>query len=127
MGVKQGLILFAHGARDSQWSRPFHEVADRVRGAMPEVDVELAFLEFMSPDLPEAARQLVGRGATKVDVLPLFLGAGGHVRRDLPGIVETLKHDHPDVVWHLHRAAGESPVVIEALAGAALHALQGVE
>lgn len=127
MGTKQGLILFAHGARDPQWSLPFQEVAARVRRAMPAVEVELAFLEFMTPDLAQAAEQLLARGATKVEVLPLFLGAGGHVRRDLPAIVETLKRNYPDVIWHLHHAAGESPVVIDALARAALDALQGVE
>ena len=94
---------------------------------MPQVEVELAFLEFMTPDLPHAAEQLVERGATRVEVLPLFLGAGGHVRRDLPAIVETLKRHHPDVMWHLHHAAGEAPVVIDALARAAIHALQGIE
>lgn len=127
MDTKQGLILFAHGARDPQWCLPFQEVAARVRRTMPAVDVELAFLEFMTPDLPQAAEQLVVRGATKVEVLPLFLGAGGHVRRDLPAIVETLKRNYPDVIWHLHQAAGESAVVIDALARAALHALQGAE
>ena len=40
-----GLLLFAHGARDPNWARPFQAVADRVRAARPGVPVELAFLD----------------------------------------------------------------------------------
>ena len=46
-----GLLLFAHGARDPNWARPFQAVADRCRAARGEGRVALAFLEFMTPDL----------------------------------------------------------------------------
>lgn len=48
-----------------------------------ELAVSLAFLEFMAPDLP-AAGAMAAAGCRQVTVLPLFLGAGGHVRGICP-------------------------------------------
>ena len=49
------LILFAHGARDPEWANPMRRVQAVVRQRMSAVPVELAFLEFMAPTLPERA------------------------------------------------------------------------
>jgi sirohydrochlorin cobaltochelatase len=120
----QGLILFAHGARDPQWAQPFEQVAERVRAQRPGVAVALAYLELMSPDLDAAGAALVQAGCREVAVLPLFLGAGGHVRKDLPERLQRLRAAHPDVRWALQPAAGESPRLVEALAQVALDALE---
>jgi sirohydrochlorin cobaltochelatase len=119
----QGLLLFGHGARDAAWADPFRAVADCVRAQRPQVPVELAFLELMQPALPEAAAALVARGCRQVSVVPLFLGTGGHVRRDLPRLVDELRARHPEVLWSLRAAVGEHPAVIEAMAGVACDSL----
>ena len=117
---RRGLLLFAHGARDPRWAGPFEEVARRARERQPALAVRLAFLEFMSPTLREAGEMLVGSGCTHIDVVPLFLGAGGHVRKDLPALLGELSASHPSVRWQLRRAIGEIDSVIEAMACAAL-------
>lgn len=114
-----GLLLFAHGARDPAWALPFDAVAERVRQCRPQVPVQLAFLEFMSPDISAAAAALVAQGCTHVQVLPLFLGAGGHVRKDLPALLDVLRERHRGVEFTLHNAVGELPPVIDAMADAA--------
>lgn len=111
-----GLILFAHGARDPRWAEPFERTASRARALSPDLQVALAYLEFMSPDLADCGASLVAAGCTEVAVLPLFLGAGGHVRKDLPLKVEELRQRFPAVRWSLHSAAGESELLVEALA-----------
>ena len=118
--MKRGLLLVAHGARDARWAEPFEDVVRRVRAAAPELSVQLAFLELMQPDLREAGAQLAAAGCTQVDVLPLFLGAGGHVRNDLPERVAELRLAHPTAGWRLSSAVGELDSVIEAMAQAAL-------
>lgn len=114
-----GILLFAHGARDPHWARPFEAVRDRVRVAAPGTAVELAFLEFMAPDLLEAGARLAA-GCGEVCVVPLFLGAGGHVRKDVPALLAELAARHPATRFRLAGAAGEHPRVIQALADAAL-------
>lgn len=115
-----GLLLFAHGARDPNWALPFEAVAAIVRAQRPAMPVQLAFLEFMSPTLPEAGEQLAAQGCTEVAVVPLFLGAGGHVRKDLPTLLDGLAAAYPQVTWSLQPAIGEIDSVVQAMAEAAL-------
>jgi sirohydrochlorin cobaltochelatase len=120
--MSSALILFAHGARDPRWAEPFLAIAERIRQADPARPIELAFLELMEPDLGAAARGLVAGGATRIDVVPLFLGMGGHLRNDLPPLVETVRTALPAVEFRLHPAIGENDAVIAVVASAALAA-----
>ena len=119
--MKQGLLLCAHGARDPRWSEPFEQVAARIRRAAPALAVELAYLEFMAPTLFEAGARLMAARCAAVDVVPLFLGSGGHGRKDLPALIDALGAAQPHVRWRLREAIGEVDAVIEAMAQAALH------
>ena len=123
--MKLGLLLFAHGARDPRWAQPFEAVADRIRTAAPSMPVVLAFLELMKPTLDEAAERLIDEGCSRVDVVPLFLGTGGHVRRDLPALMVPVERNHPEVRIHLHPVVGEAEAVLDAMAQVALQ-LAGV-
>ena len=118
-----GLILFAHGARDPRWATPFEAVAERVRAQRPGLPVRLAFLELMRPSLLEAGAQLVAAGCTRITVLPLFLGAGGHVRKDLPLLVDELRATHSAVAFALQVPIGEDPRVIGVIADVAAASL----
>lgn len=114
--TRTGIVLFAHGARDPAWARPFEAVRARLAELQPQSAVALAYLEFMSPDLLQAGQAVAAQGCTDVRVVPLFLGAGGHVRKDLPRLVEELRRRHPQVQWTLAPAVGEHPAVVEAMA-----------
>jgi sirohydrochlorin cobaltochelatase len=118
---RSGILLFAHGARDPAWALPFETVADRLRERAIATgdEVRLAYLEFMSPSIAEAARELVQKGCMRVTVVPLFLGAGGHVRKDLPALMAELAQRYPEVRWTLSQAAGETDILIQALVDAA--------
>ena len=120
--MSAALVLFAHGARDPRWAAPFLAIAERIRQADPARPIELAFLELMEPDLGAAARGLVAGGATRIDVVPLFLGMGGHLRNDLPPLVEAVRAALPGVEFRLHPAIGENDAVIAVVASAALAA-----
>jgi len=118
--TQHALILFAHGARDPRWAVPFEAVAAQVRAQRPGCQVRLAFLEFMTPDLATAGAELATAGCHQVDVLPLFLGTGGHVRKDLPLLIDALCRAHPKTCFALHPAVGEMPAVTQAMAGIAV-------
>lgn len=121
MTTPSGILLFAHGARDPAWAQPFEAAAQalRTRAAGQGQEVVLAFLEFMQPGIAEAGRELALRGCTRVTVVPMFLGAGGHVRKDLPRLMDELAEQFPAVQWALSPAVGETGILIEALADAA--------
>ncbi len=114
--MAEGLILFAHGARDPRWGEPFERLLRCVRSMRPEMECRLAYLEIMKPDLGEATGELVALGCAEIRLVPVFLGEGGHVRRDLPQLVEELRSKHPGVFITQLPAAGEDPDVLEAIA-----------
>lgn len=114
--MSAGLILFAHGARDDRWAEPFERLRDKVATARPAAHVRLAFLEIMQPDLGSAVGELVTLGCGEVHVAPVFLGQGGHVRRDLPELVREVAARHPGIVVTLAQAVGEHERVLDAIA-----------
>lgn len=110
------LILFAHGARDPAWAVPFERVLARVEDQAPDRAPMLAYLELMTPDLNTAIATQAERGFDAVRIVPLFLGPGGHLRHDLPRIVDAARVRHPRLSIELAGPAGEDALVIEALA-----------
>ena len=101
------VILFAHGAREPEWARPFELVRDRLRSE--GLRVELAYLEIMTPSLEDAARVLAAEGVKAVTVVPLFLAQGGHVKHELPERVAALKRRHPGIEFRVTPALGDEP------------------
>ncbi len=116
------LILFAHGARDPRWAAPFLRL-QQILQADGKVAVHLAFLEFMSPSLPELVAQLLADGQHRMTLVPVFLGQGGHVLRDLPLLIEQLHAQHPQLQLHRAQAVGEDDSVLQAIAQYCLRAL----
>lgn len=118
--MNDALILFAHGARDPEWANPMRRVQAAICQRWPEMPVELAFLEFMAPDLEAAARTLCAQGARRVTILPMFIAQGGHLKREVPEIVARLRSTWPEVEFSLSGAIGEHESVVQAMALAAL-------
>lgn len=121
--MKPAIVLLAHGSRDPRWATPLQALAERVRAQAPTVELRLAFLELMAPDLAQAGAELAAAGCTEVVVLPLFFGAGNHLRQTLPGLLDDLRALHPGLRWTLQPPVGELPAVMDAIAAAALAAL----
>jgi sirohydrochlorin cobaltochelatase len=111
--LKDGIVLFAHGSREPEWARPFERIAARLHS---EFLVELAYLERMKPTLDEAVALLASKGARRVRIVPVFLGAGGHVREDLPKLAAGARARHPGVEIVLEQTIGERQEVTDAIA-----------
>jgi sirohydrochlorin cobaltochelatase len=114
MGAR-ALVLFAHGARAASWAAPFERLRDLTAARAPDVPVSLAFLELMEPRLPAEVARLAAQGITEISVVPVFLGQGGHLLRDLPLLVDQLRIDHPGVAVKVTGAVGEDPAVLDAM------------
>jgi sirohydrochlorin cobaltochelatase len=111
--LRDGILLFAHGSREAGWAKPFESIARQLAG---EFLVELAYLEIMRPTLEEAVASLAARGAQRVRIVPLFLGAGGHVREDLPTLARAARERHAGIEIVLEPAIGERHEVTDAIA-----------
>lgn len=120
--ITRAIVLFAHGARDPRWAESFKRLQDRVQSRDPAIRVALGFLELMSPRLPELVDDLVPQGISHISIVPVFLGQGGHVMRDLPEIIEVLRQKYPDVEFRIATAVGEDESVLDAMADYCLRA-----
>lgn len=116
MANSKAVILFGHGARAPEWARPMERVQAKIQTVKPDLKVELAFLEFMSPTLPEAIDALVLAGADHVSVVPMFLAQGGHLKKDLPVLLDAARAAHPGCSIELGQTVGEVDTVIDAMA-----------
>ena len=117
--MKKTLILFAHGARDPQWARPVQAVAQRLTTENPDLPVVIAFLEFMTPSLPEAIDAIVrqsGGVSQQIDILPFFIAQGGHLREEVPAMLAEIRGQHPQLELRLLPPLGELPSVQDAIA-----------
>ena len=112
--VRKGIVLFAHGSRYPEWARPFERIAAAL-SKREEFLVKVAYLELMQPSLDAAIAELVASGVASIRIVPLFFGAGGHVREDLPRLVAAA---NPPVQVTIDPPIGEQAGVVEAIAGA---------
>jgi sirohydrochlorin cobaltochelatase len=117
------LVLFAHGARDPRWAEPFERIRAAVRTRRPGLTVELAYLELMQPSLADAINALVSAGHRRITVAPLFMAQGGHLRNDLPKLLDSIRAAHADVEFTVLPAVGDVEAVLNAIADWLLGAL----
>jgi sirohydrochlorin cobaltochelatase len=120
---RRALILFAHGARAAGWAAPFERLRALVAARRPDCDVSLAFLELMTPRLPDQVAALAARGIGHITVVPVFLGQGGHLQRDLPALVQGLRTQYPGLTLAVAGPVGEDAGVLNAMADYCLSTL----
>jgi sirohydrochlorin cobaltochelatase len=113
----RAIVLFAHGARDPEWAEPFKRIKRLLQARQPGVAVELAFLEIMQPSLADAIATLAGAGHTSIAIAPLFMAQGGHLKNDLPKILDGIRARHRGVKLTLLPAIGDVEPVLDAIAG----------
>jgi len=111
----QAIILFAHGARDPEWAAPFAIIQQQLQAARPDVQVALAFQDFMTPTLEAAVAQCAVQGAKRLVLVPLFMAQGGHLKQDLPVLVAKIREQHPQLALQVLPAIGDAPEILRAI------------
>ena len=113
--TSSAIILFAHGAHDPEWAQPFRKIQRAIEARQPGTTVELAFLEIMEPALADAVAGLVKAGHTRITVAPLFMAQGGHLKNDLPKILDAIRAEHWGSEITLLPAIGEVDTILDAI------------
>jgi sirohydrochlorin ferrochelatase len=111
------LLMVGHGTRDPQGLEVVEALAAQVRAARPGLPVEVAYVDVARPTLAEA----LARRRGELVLVPLLLGAGYHVKVDIPrGLAAA-----PQVSARVTPALGPDPLLAEALAERLAEALAG--
>ena len=116
----KGILLFGHGARNPEWAQPFHRIRDAILAREPEALVAPGFLELMRPSFDEGVDCLVRQGATQIVVVPIFMAAGSHIKKDLPQLAANAMDRHAGLTIELAAPVGEAGTVLAAMADYAL-------
>ncbi|MFF0672400.1 sirohydrochlorin chelatase [Streptomyces tendae] len=80
-GGTPALVVVAHGSRDPRALSTVRALLDRVRALRPALPVHLGHVELNEPLLPDT---LAALGDAAAVLVPLLLGRGYHVKRDIP-------------------------------------------
>ena len=117
-----GIILLAHGSRDPLWRGPIEAVRMHIQQTQPLLPVRCAYLELCAPSLKEAVQELAAMELRHVAIVPMFVGAGRHVREDLPSMVQDLGRQIPHMQLTLHSPIGEDARMTTLMAHIAIEA-----
>ncbi|KAB2936331.1 MAG: sirohydrochlorin chelatase [Candidatus Contendobacter sp.] len=91
------VLLIGHGTRRAAGVAEFRALADQLQQALPDRACLAGFLELVEPDLPEALERLRRQGFRRVTALPALLLAAGHVKNDIPAILNAFQAEHPEM------------------------------
>ena len=72
---------------------------------------------MMSPSLEEAIAAVADEGASSITVFPLFMAQGGHLKQDVPRILDAVRAGRPHLPIALEAAIGDVPELLDAIAG----------
>jgi sirohydrochlorin ferrochelatase len=110
---KTALLLIAHGSRNVDANADSHFMVTELKRVGWYQIVEAAFLELAEPNIDEGCARCVKAGAERVILLPYFLSAGVHVRRDLGDAQRRLAERFPGVRIDLAEPLGQHPRLVE--------------
>ncbi|MEV6959425.1 sirohydrochlorin chelatase [Streptomyces sp. NPDC051207] len=88
---RPALVAVAHGSRDPRALETVRALLDRVRALRPGLPVHLGHIELNAPLLPGTLAGLDARGTGSAVLVPLLLGRGYHVKRDIPELAATAR------------------------------------
>ncbi|MEX2475179.1 sirohydrochlorin chelatase [Marinobacter sp.] len=106
------IILLAHGSSDARWCETFERLAAPTVASVP--GARIAYMELADPSLEAMIEEGVWEGSRAFKVVPLFLAAGRHLRKDVPAMIKALEEAH-GVHITLTPPIGENPQLGEAI------------
>jgi sirohydrochlorin ferrochelatase len=109
---RTALLLIAHGSRQEEANADLHHVVAELRRKGRAI-VEPSFLELAGPTIAEAGEACVRQGVEEVVLVPYFLSAGVHVRRDLTVARNELAERFPSIRFRLAEPLGQHPLLLD--------------
>src|SRR5882724_10891955 len=86
---KIGVMVCGHGSRDVEAIAEFQTVAAGIAMRLPQYPIASGFLEFAKPIIRDGLDKLRLQGADRILAVPGMLFAAGHVKNDIPSVLNT--------------------------------------
>ena len=122
-----GVMLCGHGSRDAEAVEEFQALAGAVAERLPQYRVESGFLEFARPVIADGLAALRRDGVRHILAVPGMLFAAGHVKNDIPSVLNEYAARHPDMEIRLGRDLAVDAKLTRAAGARIEAALSGVD
>jgi sirohydrochlorin cobaltochelatase len=107
------VLLIGHGTRRPAGVAEFHALVEQLRQALPRRALLAGFLELTEPSLAEALETLWQQGFRRISALPAFLMAAGHIKNDIPVMLNAFQAEHPCLEITLGADLGIHPNLLQ--------------
>jgi len=94
---KIGVMVCGHGSRDDEAIGEFAAVAAGIAKRLPQYPVASGFLEFARPVIRDGLDELRNKGVARILAVPGMLFAAGHVKNDIPSVLNEYKAKYPQI------------------------------
>ncbi|MGI9501578.1 MAG: sirohydrochlorin chelatase [Geminicoccaceae bacterium] len=111
--AKLGVMVCGHGSRDVGAVDEFNQLVRDIRGRLSHLPVESGFLEFAHPVIRDGLDNLRNQGVDHILAVPGMLFAAGHVKNDVPSVLNEYAHEH-GIKVEFGRDLGIDPKLLKA-------------
>ena len=121
--MQNGIIIVDHGSRRDESNKMLEQVAALfARRFSEKYDiVEPAHMEIAEPSIATAYARCVELGASRIVVIPFFLGPGKHWTQDIPRLTADAAAHFPATSYHITPTLGIDDLILDLLEKRACH------
>ncbi len=113
--IRKTIVVVGHGSRMVEANRDFEHFVDAFRKILPAENIRHAYVELAKPVLDEVLDE-IGSDNDEIIILPLFLFAAGHVKNDIPLMVNAARSQFPMTTFHVACPVGVHPNMVRMIA-----------
>jgi sirohydrochlorin ferrochelatase len=110
---KTGILLVAHGSVVKGAEADLWQLAGFLREKTGALTVEVGFLDYTVPSIPEAVKVCAAKGLTDLLAVPYFLSDGFLCKKALRLVQEAL--EGTGINMHVTKPLGGRPEIVEAM------------
>ncbi|MDR7002802.1 sirohydrochlorin chelatase [Neobacillus niacini] len=112
----KAILYIGHGTRSKKGTEEVKSFLNRVIERVNVPIQEISFLELTDPSIEVGFRRCVEKGASEINVVPIFLLAAGHIKEDIPNALSVLGKQYPEVQVKVRNPFGVQDQILDAIA-----------
>ncbi|GHH96924.1 sirohydrochlorin chelatase [Neobacillus kokaensis] len=112
----KAILYIGHGTRSKKGAEEAKGFIERVIHRIDVPIQEISFLELTEPLIEDGFQQCVEKGATEITIVPLFLLAAGHIKQDIPRVLDSLRASYPHIQLEVKDPFGVQGKILNAVA-----------
>ncbi len=111
----EAVILFSHGSLLCGAGLTLEDHAARMRRRLPELIIEIGYLNYSDPSFIAAVEACRTQGASHITVLPYFLAPGYFVSTAMPKCIQEAQSLFPSLIFQTANPVGYDPLLADVI------------